>query len=378
MISKPKIRIRIGSVLILAAVAMPCLHVFAQTPNPDFHVYLAFGQSNMEGNGAVPAAEKTGVDPRFQVLAAVNCPAPLNRTKGTWSTAVPPLCRCGTGMTPVDYFGRTLVDSLPVNIKIGVINVAVAGCAIEMFDKDKYQAYIDKQETWMKNIANEYGGNPYGALVTLAKEAQKSGVIKGFLLHQGESGSSTNQWANEVKIIYNNLIKDLDLDAAKTPLLAGDLVSSSTMIKNLPTTLPNSYVISSAGLGHNSDNLHFSPDGYKEFGKRYGATMYGILKKNGSVAIGGSRPMAGYAMGEGFSGQGGKLSIQFGIAQPGFVSVKAYSLAGGEIAELAGKTFPAGEHVLEFPGKLPPAGICILKMKAGAFSATRSVALGAL
>ena len=150
------------------------------------------------------------------------------------------------------------------------------------------------------------------------------------------------------------------------------------MIKNLPTTLPNSYVISSAGLGHNSDNLHFSPDGYKEFGKRYGATMYGILKKNGSVAIGGSRPMAGYAMGEGFSGQGGKLSIHFGIAQPGFVSVKAYSLAGGEIAELAGKTFPAGEHVLEFPGKLPPAGICILKMKAGAFSATRSVALGAL
>lgn len=376
MNSYPKIRKRTGAALVLATASLLAANGFAQTPNPDFHIYLAFGQSNMEGNGAVPAAEKTGVDPRFQVMAAVNCPA-LNRTKGAWSTAVPPLCRCGTGMTPVDYFGRTLVDSLPAKIKIGVINVAVAGCAIEMFDKGKYQSYIGDQEPWMKNIANEYGGNPYGALVTLAKQAQKDGVIKGFLLHQGESGSSTNQWANEVKTIYNNLITDLGLDAAKTPLLAGDLVNSSTMVKNLPNTLPNSYVISSTGLGHNPDNLHFSPDGYKEFGKRYASTMLGVLKKDGTVAIGPSRALSGFAMGEAFSGRDGKLSIGFETAHQGFVSVKAYTIGGVEIAELAGKAFPAGGHTIESASKLPPAGICILKMKAGAFSATRRVVLGA-
>jgi hypothetical protein len=376
MTVNPKLWNRTGAALALATVSLLSLKGYAQTPSPDFHIYLAFGQSNMEGNGAVPAAEKTGVNPRFQVMAAVNCPT-LNRTKGAWSTAVPPLCRCGTGMTPVDYFGRTLVDSLPAQIKVGVINVAVAGCAIEMFDKDKYQSYITGQADWMKSIANEYGGNPYGALVTLAKQAQKDGVIKGFLLHQGESGSSTNQWANEVKIIYNNLIKDLDLDAATTPLLAGDLVSSSTMVKNLPNTLPNSYVIPSTGLGHNSDNLHFSPDGYKEFGKRYASTMLGILKKNGPLAIGGSQAVAGYALSEGFPGQDGKVSIHFETPHPDFVSVKAYSIGGGEIAELAGKAFPAGGHTLEFASKPLPAGLCILRMKAGAFSATRRVVLEA-
>jgi hypothetical protein len=376
MTARQKTWSRAGVVLALATVSLG-QHGFAQNPSPDFHIYLAFGQSNMEGNGQVPAAEKTGVNPRFQLLPAVNCPAPLNRTKGTWVTAVPPLCRCGTGMTPADYFGRTLVDSLPAHIKVGVIHVAVAGCAIEMFDKDKYQSYITGQADWMKNIANEYGGNPYGTLVTLAKQAQKEGVIKGFLLHQGESGSSTNQWANEVKIIYNNLINDLSLDAAKTPLLAGDLVNTSTMVKNLPNTLPNSYVISSQGLGKNSDNLHFSPEGYKEFGKRYGATMYGILKQNGSVGLQPGAALPGYALGDRLDWRNGKASVGFEVLRPGFVSVKAYTLGGEEIAELAGKAFPAGRHTLEFANKLPSAGICILKMEAGAFSATRRVVLGA-
>lgn len=342
---------------------------FSQDPN--FHIYLAFGQSNMEGNGQVPAAEKTGVNPRFQVMAAVNCPG-LSRTKGNWYTAVPPLCRCGTGMTPADYFGRTLVDSLPTHIKVGVINVSVAGCAIEMFDKDKYQAYINGQADWMKNIANEYGGNPYGTLVDLAKKAQTAGVIKGFLLHQGESGSSTGQWANEVKIIYNHLITDLNLDAAKTPLLAGDLVNSSTMVKNLPTTLPNAYVISSAGVGKNADNLHFSPDGYKEFGKRYGATMLGILRTNGSVAAGNVDPSPGFALQAGsLDRRAGRATVRFTIPRRGFVSVKAYSMHGAEIAELAEGVYPAGTHSLPFSPSRLPAGLGILKMQADGYSSTR-------
>lgn len=359
----------------LLATALLGADIHAQDPN--FHVYLAFGQSNMEGNGQVPAAEKTGVNPRWQMMAGVNCPS-LNRTKGNWYTAVPPLCRCGTGMTPADYFGRTLVDSLPETIKVGVINVSVAGCAIEMFDKGKYQSYLANQADWMKNIANEYGGNPYGTLVELAKKAQTTGVIKGFLLHQGESGSSTNQWANEVKLIYNNLIQDLGLDAAKTPLLAGDLVSSSTMIKNLPTTLPNSYVISSTGLGKNADNLHFSPEGYKEFGKRYGATMLGILRSNGSLGARKADPAEGFALHGGSLDLGtGKAAVRFAIPRRGFVSVKAYSVQGVEIADLAAGEYPAGEHALAISPSALPAGLCVLRMQADGYSATRSMVVAA-
>ena len=42
-------------------------------------------------------------------------------------------------------------------------------------------------EGWQINSVNAYGGNPLARLLECAKEAQKSGVIKGILLHQGES-----------------------------------------------------------------------------------------------------------------------------------------------------------------------------------------------
>jgi hypothetical protein len=51
------------------------------------------------------------------------------------------LYRPSTGLCPADYFGRTLVAKLPHNIKVGVVDVAVAGCKIELFDKIHYQAY---------------------------------------------------------------------------------------------------------------------------------------------------------------------------------------------------------------------------------------------
>ena len=306
-------------------------------------------------------------------MSAVNC-TNLSRTKGNWYTAVPPLCRCNTGMTPADYFGRTLVDSLPT-IKVGVINVSVAGCAIEMFDKAKYQSYISGQADWMKNIANEYGGNPYGTLVDLAKKAQQTGVIKGFLLHQGESGSSTNQWANEVKTIYNNLIQDLGLDAAKTPLLAGDLVNSSTMVKNLPNTLPNSYVISSQGLGKNADNLHFSPDGYKEFGKRYAATMLTILKQSGSVGVKPDRSLPGYSLDDKADFRNGS-TLGFAIPAAAHVSLKVHTLAGAEIAELAGKWYAPGRHAVGLGARGLPRGLYLVSMKADAFTAERKILIG--
>ena len=39
----------------------------------------------------------------------------------------------------------------------------------------------------MKRIIDAYGGNPYAYLVEMGKLAQNNEVIKGILLHQGES-----------------------------------------------------------------------------------------------------------------------------------------------------------------------------------------------
>ena len=89
--------------------------------------------------------------------------------------------------------------------------MSVAGCKIELFDKDNYQAYASTAPSWMANIIKEYGGNPYARLVEMGKQAQMSGVIKGILLHQGESNTGDKKWPEKVKGVYDDLIKDLDL-----------------------------------------------------------------------------------------------------------------------------------------------------------------------
>jgi hypothetical protein len=45
----------------------------------------------------------------------------------------------------------------------------------------------------------------------------------------------------------------------------------------LPMTLPNSYVVSSAGCTCNPDHLHFNSAGSREFGKRYGEKMLAAM-----------------------------------------------------------------------------------------------------
>ncbi|SOD79404.1 sialate O-acetylesterase [Spirosoma fluviale] len=269
--------------LFIAGFSLLNFTAFSQDKN--FHIYLCFGQSNMEGNAKIEPQDTVNVNPRFQVMEAVDCPA-INRTKGNWYTAKPPLCRCRTGLTPADYFGRELVANLPEKVRVGVINVAVGGCKIELFDKDQYTSYTTDVPGWMKNMIKEYDGNPYGRLVEMAKLAQKDGVIKGILLHQGESNTGDTLWTKKVKVVYDNLMHDLDLKPKKVPLLAGETVSAdqngkcasmNKIIASLPQTIKNAHVISSTGCTDSADDLHFNAAGYRELGKRYAAQMLSLL-----------------------------------------------------------------------------------------------------
>lgn len=239
----------------------------------------------MEGFPGVEQQDKSPVDDRLQVLAAVDFPN-MGRTKGNWYPAVPPLCRASTGLCPADYFGRTLVSNLPPNIRVGIVNVSVAGCKIELFEKTNYQSYASTAAPWMTAIIKTYDGNPYAYLVEMGKLAQKDGVIRGILLHQGESNTGDKEWPNKVKGIYENLIKDLNLKAKDVPLLAGELVDAeqkgacagmNRIIDELPKTIPNSYAISSKGCTGRPDHLHFTPAGYRELGRHYAETMLPLL-----------------------------------------------------------------------------------------------------
>jgi hypothetical protein len=172
-------------------------NIKAFSQDPDFYIFLCFGQSNMEGNARIQPQDTT-VDNRFQVMEAVDCPN-LGRVRGHWYTAAPP--------------------SLPL---------------------------------------------PY----------------------QGESNTGDTLWPAKVKVIYDNLMKDLNLKSKKVPLLAGEVVnadqggacaSMNVIIATLPKTIPNSFVISSAGCTDIPDNLHFTAEGYRILGKRYAVKMLSIM-----------------------------------------------------------------------------------------------------
>lgn len=271
------------SLLMLLSGLFVSTQVTAQDKN--FYIFLCLGQSNMEGSARFEPQDTT-VDNRFQVMEALDCPN-LKRTMGKWYTAVPPLCRCYSGLTPADYFGRIMIANLPPNIKVGVINVSVGGCRIELFNKDNYEPYLATTQDWLKKIVAEYGGNPYNRLVEIARLAQKDGVIKGVLLHQGESNTGDTTWPSKVKVVYDNLMKDLNLEPSNVPLLAGEVVNEdqqgicakmNSIIATLPQTIPNTYIISSAGCPDGPDNLHFSAEGYRMLGMRYAEKMLSLLR----------------------------------------------------------------------------------------------------
>ena len=176
-----------------------------------------------------------------------------------------------------------MVECLPDSVRVGVIPVAMGGSPIEMFDKDKYQQKMKDNPTewWVTLAKNHYGGNPYGRIIEMAKEAQKVGVIKGILLHQGCSNNGDSNWPNMVKKIYNDMLTDLGLGTDSVPLFVGETLyqnqggscyAHNTQVARMPSVIKNSYVVSSDGCpGNGNDPWHFNAWGYRVLGSRYAA-----------------------------------------------------------------------------------------------------------
>lgn len=244
-------------------------------PDPNFHIYIAFGQSNMEGNPAIEDQDKDIPDNYYMMQTA---DGHANRKVGEWYPAVPPLANSNSKLSIADYFGRGVLElkqSDNPDVKVGILVVAVAGSSIKGFDKDTYEDYYANAEGWMKNIAGQYGGNPYQRIIDMAKKAQQDGVIKGIIMHQGETDGGDRDWPNKVKKIYDDMITDLEL-GDNVPLLAGQVLSKGTnenIINRLPEKSNNFYVISSEGFVGGGDNLHFSSEENRQYGRRYAEKM---------------------------------------------------------------------------------------------------------
>ena len=254
--------------------------------DPNFYIYICFGQSNMEGN-AQWEQQDVGVDPRFQMLATCNFTSP-KRTLGNWYPAECPIVSPQGKLGPTDYFGRTMVQQLP-DKKIGVIAVAMGGSPIEMFDKDLYEQKMkdNPNEWWAQLARNNYGGNPYGRNIEMAKKAQEVGVIKGILLHQGESNNGDEKWPGMVKKIYRDMLKDLGLRASDVHIFVGETEYENMgggcswhnhVVAKIPEVIPTGHVVSAEGIpGNGVDPWHFSAAGYRTFGKRYAEKVLDVM-----------------------------------------------------------------------------------------------------
>jgi hypothetical protein len=255
--------------------ATPVIRTATPTPRPTptvtpstagkFHCFLLLGQSNMAGYPKAQAADLVE-DPRVLVLGYDNNPA-LGRVTDQWDIAAPPLHATYQGaIGPGDWFAKTLIQRYPAADSIGLIPCAINGERIETFLK--------------------VGGSRYSWIINRAKLAQqRGGIIDGILFCQGESNNGDTSWPGKVKQLVQDLKTDLGL--GNVPFLAGELLYSgscaghNTLINQLPSQIPNCYVISASGLvvdpADTQYKLHFGHDSQVEYGKRYAAKMIQAL-----------------------------------------------------------------------------------------------------
>jgi len=246
----------------------------AQTPEPTttltskagkFHCFLLLGQSNMAGYALAQASDKVE-DPRVLVLGYDNNAA-LGRVTNKWDVACPPLHASWlNAIGPGDWFGKTMIQKVPAGDTIGLIPCAISGEKIEIFMKS--------------------GGTKYNWIINRARIAQQNGgVIEGIIFHQGESNSGDPNWPGKVKTLVEDLRKDLNL--GNVPFLPGELLYSgpcaghNKLVNQLPSLIPNCYVVSASGLvvdpGDTQYRLHFSHDSSVTLGKRYADKMIQAL-----------------------------------------------------------------------------------------------------
>ena len=297
---------------------LPDVDIFGDYKLPgEFHVYIAFGQSNMQGPGAIRTEDKENISERFRTMNVVpGRYAGGQREKHKLYKAAPPniitdgnlinYLGLNIGLSPVDYFGRTLISKIPQDITIGVIAVANGDMALAAFHKTKGEDYYRGKgtlggrpsQTEMSGMSRYKGAeynNMYDAIVLNAKIAQKAGgKIKGIIVHQGESGVGLedHDWDELLKEIYDDMLKDLSLAPNSIPILLGQTwnggsggtsgaLSSDSRIQSV---LPNAWIISSVGATGRTgqgqpDNIHFGSAGLQLLGTRYGEKMFELVYK---------------------------------------------------------------------------------------------------
>lgn len=245
-----------------------CVGATAQVRLPEkekFELYLLVGQSNMAGRGEVEAQDKVE---HGRVLMLTK--------EGTWAAAVDPMhfdkpvAGVGLGRT----FGLRIAEARP-GVTVGLIPCAVGGSPIDAWRPGEFYEPTKS--------------HPWDDAMRRAKVALRSGVLKGILWHQGESDSNEKLAAG-----YGAKLADLvarmrrELGTEGVPFVVGQMgrfegaawdewrVMVDTAHRELPGKVKGTAYVSSEGLMHKGDRLHFDAASYRELGRRYAEAYLGV------------------------------------------------------------------------------------------------------
>lgn len=232
-------------------------------PDANFHLYLLVGQSNMAGRGAVDAESKKA-DPRILML-----------TKALeWVPATDPMHfdKPVAGVGPGLAFGKSMAAQAPA-ARIGLIPCAVGGTSIKLWVPDAFDSVTRT--------------HPYSDMFDRLKAAQKEGVLKGIIWHQGEADRiAPDTYGPLLRDLVSRMRKDC---GAEVPFVAGEISSfeSNTTeltqrlnaaIHSLEGKIERFQCVSSEGLSHKGDGVHYDTASARSLGERYAEKMRELQK----------------------------------------------------------------------------------------------------
>jgi len=233
-------------------------------PSANTWVFILAGQSNMAGRARIEPGD-TATSSR---IMTIDLTGQMIRAKEPLHFYEPGRSGLGCGMS----FARELLKHVPDSINILLVPAAVGGTSISQWIGDSVCHNVQLFSNFSKKM----------------EAAKRYGTLKGILWHQGETdairGNGISVYAQELKtlfMMFRRQAQDREL-----PIIAGQIgsfVPNSALLNNQISQYVLSdkftHAISTSGLTHTGDFLHFNTESQREMGRRY-ALVYATLNGN--------------------------------------------------------------------------------------------------
>ncbi|XOV90991.1 MAG: sialate O-acetylesterase [Bacteroidota bacterium] len=226
-------------------------------------VFLMAGQSNMAGRGTIESQDIITND-RIITLNADN----------EWVIAKEPLHfyePSGAGLDCGMSFALELLKYIPDSITIAMVPCAVGGSSV-------FQ--------WLNNEEHR-GVVLYSNFAEKVQLSKKKGTIKGILWHQGEGNANPTDIPKYENALLSLFTKFKSIvDDEEVPIIMGELgrfaqpeekaeyfADINGIINKIAAENDGIYSVTSEGLEHKGDNLHFNSAAQRTLGERYATVV---------------------------------------------------------------------------------------------------------